>query len=985
MNVNDVTAELTKVCHRLLFEHPLVAYALVQLIRDANGLPQDLILLDTNSAWGKYCDMPKESNTDVSLKTSPLYAPILLERIAHTLQIGHPTQFEMYAPALGRWFVVFCDVVNVDDKVACIFTDITWNTTGLDVNVAHDDRYRALVLACSEWIARLSPDGRILYPIRTPWPLPYSEKMGQIWVDEIIPSLFRTRLSRAFRKGIANKRPIMGNVRVIHPDGSLHWLQCRAVPIMDKNGEIIEWFAVADDITERRQMEAALLDSEKRLSYLLRLTDKLRPLDTPDAILTTVCEYLANYFRTSFVCFCEWNLDDDCSHVRTCKQRQGTPNLQKNDSLMCYPYLAGRLRAGEIVAICDIDELTEMGADEKQLCRDANKRSILAIPILVDAKIVASLSVFEKVPRIWTQAEIAIVKETAERTWGTLERARIHSEVMHGRERQTYLLQLSDTLRKLDDPEDIVKTSLRMMREYLGTEHAVATVYTDDTCYTLWEGFGGSTGEYLQGTYQRSNYPMCQEILRSGRLLVFDDTFTTQLISREEARMFTNYNVRAHITAPIIINGELVASYSVNQSTPRAWTCSDRKLAQETAERTWMAVERAKTAAALRASENHALSLVKKLEKADRNKNRYLSMLSHELRNPLAAIMAGLNTLEMVDDNPQLNKVITSMTRQAEQLCKLVNDLLELTRITQNKLNLKKEQVNLNELLINTLTDIRPEFDAKRLRLKRLICSQPVYIDADPVRITQCIENILHNALKFTPSEGTVWVSLRQSEDEAVLSIKDNGIGIDPEILPELFSPFIQADQSLDRHENSGLGLGLFVVKSIVEQHKGRVKGHSAGLGQGSTFTLYLPVIQHQPVVVEAKSMPIARVKPHKVLLIEDNKDLVELLRSMFAMLGQEVYVANEGETGIVQAKRNQPDIIFCDIGLPGMSGYEVAQAIRKDPDIRDVYLVALTGYAGQADVELSKKYHFDQHLAKPVDMVILHRILTELPDRNSA
>jgi signal transduction histidine kinase/CheY-like chemotaxis protein/PAS domain-containing protein len=980
MDVENATTERKKICHHLLFEHPWTAFALVRLVCGRDGLPQYLMLLDANSTWEKYGGVKKEHVGGKPIRTGPLSTPLALEQIAHTLQIGQPTLFELYSSALDRWFTVLCFALDsAANMAACIILDIAEQKTAHVLNVRPDERYRTLILACSEWIARLSSDGRILYPIRTPWPLPFTEKTGCSWLNEIIPCQDRATLINTLNRAITKKQPIKGTIRIYYPDGSLHWLHSRAVPIMAQSGEIDEWFVVADDITKRKQMEVALRDSEERLSYLLNLSDTLRPLDTPDAILTTVCKYLADYLKTASVCFCELNSDHNLINIHAFVQRQEAPNPPEYDSILRIPFFASRLGAGEIVAVSDVDALPGLSATEKELCKATGRRAFLSIPILVDTEIVATLSVSENTPRQWSSAEIALVKETAERTWDTLERAEIHLEVMQSRERQTYLLQLSDALRELEDPHEITKTALLMIKEHLGAEHSLKTIYTDETSYMMAEGGSDNTGLYLQGAYQASEYPACHEILCSGEMLVINDSLTTQRIPLDEARRLLSCNLRACVAAPIIHQNRLVATFSIALSTPRTWTSADTKLVQETAERTWMAVERAKAAAALRASENHALALVKKLEKADRNKDRYLSILSHELRNPLAAIMAGLSTLEGNHDRPQLNQVIASMTRQAEQLCKLVNDLLELTRITQNRLFFKKEQVNLNTLLMNTLTDIKPEFDAKQLRLLRSIGRRHIHIKADPVRITQCIENLLHNALKFTPSGGTVRVSLRQAENDAVLTIRDNGIGIHPDILPELFSPFIQADQSLDRHDNSGLGLGLYIVKSIIAQHNGRVTAHSAGLGQGATFILYLPVV-HQTAPDITKSPSNAKMSQHRILLIDDNKDLVELLRSMFIMLGHEAYAANEGVTGIESAKRNHPDIIFCDIGLPGMSGYEIAQVIRQDPELKDIYLVALTGYAGQADVELAIKHQFDQHLAKPVDMIALQRILAELP-----
>ncbi|MEL7608957.1 MAG: ATP-binding protein [Bacillota bacterium] len=382
---------------------------------------------------------------------------------------------------------------------------------------------------------------------------------------------------------------------------------------------------------------------------------------------------------------------------------------------------------------------------------------------------------------------------------------------------------------------------------------------------------------------------------------------------------------------------------------------------------------------ALRESEKKALALVDELEKADRNKNDFISVLSHELRNPLAAIVAGLSILEIPAGQTQKEKAMGIMKRQIRQLCKLVDDLLDLTRITQNKIRLKQEDILLNEIVTNAVEDIRPEFEKKGVRIFGQIKADPIVVSADPVRLTQCIGNILYNALKFTQAGGSVWVSLRTEGNEAAVCVRDNGIGMDPEMLAGLFLPFVQADQSLDRHNSLGLGLGLAIVKGIVEMHGGRVLAGSDGLGKGSSFTIRLPITGGN-IKADNGGAAGKEKRGYKILIIEDNKDLTEILCSMFTVLGHRVFAACDGTEGIKKAKEVRPDVVFCDIGLPGTDGYEVAKIIKREDELKGALLIALTGYAGENDVERAKKNGFDRHLAKPVDMVSIERLLAEIP-----
>ena len=385
--------------------------------------------------------------------------------------------------------------------------------------------------------------------------------------------------------------------------------------------------------------------------------------------------------------------------------------------------------------------------------------------------------------------------------------------------------------------------------------------------------------------------------------------------------------------------------------------------------------ESKRTEEALRLSEQKALALVCELEKADKNKNQFIGVLSHELRNPLAAISAGVQMLYITQDENQTAKTKEIINRQMNQLCILVDDLLELTRITQNKIKLKKEHIYLGETVKNAVDDMRLAYEKKGINLKTRIQVKPILLSADPVRVTQVIGNILMNALKFTQENGEVWVALRTEENNAVIRIKDNGIGISPELLPRLFTPFTQADNSLDR-SSGGLGLGLSIVKGIMDLHEGSVKAYSKGLGKGSTFEIRLPLTTEGNLVTENRASDISGKKTLKLLIIEDNRDFADLLSAMLSTIICHVDIASDGIEGIKLAKQIRPDVIFCDIGLPGMNGYDVAKNIRIDDSIKDTRLIALTGYAGEEDTELILQAGFDKHLAKPVDFTTLKTVL---------
>ncbi len=380
-------------------------------------------------------------------------------------------------------------------------------------------------------------------------------------------------------------------------------------------------------------------------------------------------------------------------------------------------------------------------------------------------------------------------------------------------------------------------------------------------------------------------------------------------------------------------------------------------------------------------ADKKALKLVKELEEADRNKNHYISVLSHELRNPLASITASLDLIERAseDDGKQIAKAIETAKRQCKQLTNLVDDLLDITRITQNRIVLKKEKLELNELINKAAQDYRLNFFDDNVKLKVELTS-PIYIEADSSRITQVIGNLLHNAAKFTQNDDlvTVTVSHETDSEEAVITVQDTGRGIEPFILQNLFKPFMEADIILDRSQG-GLGLGLAIVKGMVELHSGRVEAFSEGLGKGAKFTIRLPLPKENVGTKECSGKSEAKITGVlKILIIDDNVDLAVVMCELIRFLGHEAEAAYNGADGVAKARELRPDVIICDIGLPDMSGYEVANVIRKDPELKGIFLIAFSGYAQPEDMDNSNEAGFDRHLGKPVSLETLQMVLSD-------
>jgi signal transduction histidine kinase len=410
------------------------------------------------------------------------------------------------------------------------------------------------------------------------------------------------------------------------------------------------------------------------------------------------------------------------------------------------------------------------------------------------------------------------------------------------------------------------------------------------------------------------------------------------------------------------------------------------------------ALERHRTAAALRRAHDELEARVAArttelsranalLADADRRKDEFLALLAHELRNPLAPILNSLEILRLAGADPEARERARAMVeRQVRHLARLVDDLLDISRITRGKVRLRREWVDLARLVRTTIEDRRPTLERAGLRLTGQVPELPVWVNADATRLAQVLNNLLDNAAKFTDRGGAVAVTLTTEREPplALLTVRDTGVGIDPAMLPRLFSVFAQADRSLER-TRGGLGLGLSLVKGLVELHGGTVEAHSAGPGQGAAFTLRLPVAPEPAAFSELPTTAAADGRRLRVLVVEDSRDAAESLRTLLHLLGHEVTVASTGPEGVQAARACRPDVVLCDIGLPDLDGYGVARALRRDPVTAGARLIALTGYGQEEDRRNARGAGFDHHLTKPAATEDLLALLARgrLEERN--
>jgi len=371
------------------------------------------------------------------------------------------------------------------------------------------------------------------------------------------------------------------------------------------------------------------------------------------------------------------------------------------------------------------------------------------------------------------------------------------------------------------------------------------------------------------------------------------------------------------------------------------------------------------------------------LKEADRLKDEFLAMLAHELRNPLAPIRNSLHIMKQpAADRAVLQRAHEMAERQVLHMSRLLDDLLDVSRISGGRIVLRKERVDISALVNRTVEASRSQIEERRHELTVSFPPEALWVRGDPTRLEQILMNLLSNACKYTDVGGHIWLSAAQEGAEVVLRVRDTGIGISPEMLPRIFDLFVQAERRLERSQG-GVGIGLTLVQKLVNLHRGTVQAFSAGLGQGSEFVVRLPAEVSAPARDDPRSEDAKEIRQSvprlQILVVDDNADAAESLATLLNLEGHDVRVAFDGAPAVQMASTERPDIIFLDIGMPGMDGYQVARRLRQQPDLRNLFLVALTGWGQEEDKRRSREAGFDAHLVKPAEPSMLQELLGTL------
>jgi PAS domain S-box-containing protein len=368
------------------------------------------------------------------------------------------------------------------------------------------------------------------------------------------------------------------------------------------------------------------------------------------------------------------------------------------------------------------------------------------------------------------------------------------------------------------------------------------------------------------------------------------------------------------------------------------------------------------------------------LAEANRSREEFMALLSHELRNPLAPILNSVSILRAIKtDDPIVQQASSVIERQVGQMVRLVDDLLDVGRITKGKLRLVKEPVELRVIVNRAAESARPLIEARKHEVSVALPMAPIWIDGDAGRLEQVFVNLLRNAANYTNPPGFIRVDVKKEEDEAVVVIQDNGIGIAAEMLPHIFEIFSQIDTGNLKRSHTGLGIGLALVGTVIEMHGGRVQAHSSGLDKGSEFTVRLPTLADAPVRISEPADMNRNEKGRslRILIVEDNIDSGDTLSTLLRLEGHDVLLVRSGTTALETGPAFRPEVVLCDIGLPGIDGYEVARRFRDLPQFKDVLMCALTGFTpSEADRDRPRQAGFNHHFVKPLKLEALMKLL---------
>lgn len=676
------------------------------------------------------------------------------------------------------------------------------------------------------------------------------------------------------------------------------------------------------DITEQKRAERELKKTGERQAFALALSDALRNLESPKKIAEIACEILGRKLQVSRVLYAEVDDTEQTVFIRRDWTEEGFVSLAGTTKAMYDfgPHVIADLLAGSVVVNNDV-AIDARTAAHTAAYESIGVRADLLVPLIKSGKLRAVLTVHCVAPKHWKSEEIEMAQDTSERTWLAIEAACAQEELRAERDQSKYIFDsMAEGFAVLDSNWNI----LRMNAEGLRISQRAAHEVIGRNHWEVWPE--------LKGTRIEENYRRVIEA-RKAEIVEIPYTFPDGKDGWIE--------VRAH---PAIDGG--IAFFFRDVTT--------RKFTQD------------------------------RLKEADRRKDEFLAMLAHELRNPLAPIGAAAELLQMVKlDEARVRQTSEVIARQVDHMTSLVDDLLDVSRVTRGLVELDKSPQEVSLIITEAIEQVTPLIRSRRHHLGMHMTANSTLVMGDRTRLVQVIANLLNNAAKYTPEGGNILVNTDVCESDILIEISDDGIGMVPELVSRAFDLFAQAERTSDR-SSGGLGLGLALVKSLIELHNGTVKCESAGPGKGSKFTVCLPRVlaaKDDKDLRDTNELIQQRTRSLRVMVVDDNVDAAAMLTMLLEASGHQVVVEHQPQQALLRAKTEVPQVCLLDIGLPGMDGNELAQRLRAQPETARSVLIAITGYGQENDRKQTQAAGFNHHFVKPVDTRKLLSILAEISD----
>jgi PAS domain S-box-containing protein len=654
------------------------------------------------------------------------------------------------------------------------------------------------------------------------------------------------------------------------------------------------------------------VDAERRAAFELAMADALRPLTSSEDVIEVASSLLGEELGTERVMYGEVDDAENTFSVARDWHRRGRASLGGSTFPIDAfgPEVARLGRAGEVIVVTDV-RLDPRTAAFHQAYAGLDVAACLLVPLVKAGRLLAFLALGRENPHHWSEAEIALARSMAERLWTTVDLVRAHAALREERDRsKTVFDSIAEGLVLLDRDW----TVLQMNPQGLRQSQRTAAQAIGRNHWEVWPESVGTDTFHMYHRVMRERVPGRAEYRR-------------EMSDGSESWS----EVRAYPTR----DGGLVAFFL---------DITERKLAEE------------------------------KLRAADQRKDEFLAMLAHELRNPLAPISAAADLLRIGRmDEARVRQSSAIIGRQVRHMTSLVDDLLDVSRVTRGLVTLARAPVAARTIVDEAIEQVRPMFEARRQRLAVDIAAPDATVLGDKARLVQVLANLLGNAAKYTPEGRRIEVSAGAARGQLLLTVRDEGIGMERALTAQVFDLFTQAERSSDRSQG-GLGLGLALVKNLVELHGGTVACSSPGPGLGSTFEVALPLMEIENMTAGASTAPRACEAPAatgklRLLVVDDNVDAAGTLGMLLAACGYEVAVENDSRAALARARSQAPHAALIDIGLPEMDGNELARRLRADPATRAIVLVAVTGYGQEQDRRAALDAGFDHHLVKPVDM----------------